>query len=162
MTTSIDSQQFDSYIPVYDVMPEKWEEASPVLVERLKMVTNAINLREIGWFLDQEVISGKQYLPGINESTNGGSNQQFRTIFRKVIEFPIINIGVNTQPHGLTIDANFTLIQMTAAGTNTVAFTGAPIPNTTDNLSYDATNVILTSTKAYTRGTSTMEYMYEL
>jgi hypothetical protein len=31
-----DSQIFDSYLPVYNVVPEKWEDARPLLVEILK------------------------------------------------------------------------------------------------------------------------------
>ena len=112
MTIGSDSQQLDSFVPVYDVIPDKWEDARGMIVEQLKMLSNAVNIREIGWFLDEELISGKQFLPGINDFADGGGSQQFRTVLRKVIVFPSLSIGANSLPHGITIDANFTLIDM--------------------------------------------------
>lgn len=47
--TPFDSTVFDSYVPVYDVMPETWEEARPALLEFIKKLSNAINVREIGF-----------------------------------------------------------------------------------------------------------------
>src|SRR5271156_990321 len=102
--TPSDSQQLESYVPVYDVAPEQWEEARPFIVEQLKRLANAITVREIGFFLDQELLSGKSFIPGGNEVLDGGSSQQFRTILRKVIVFPGLTVGVNTQPHEIFID----------------------------------------------------------
>lgn len=158
----IDSQVLESFVPVYDVVPEKWEEARPFLVEILKKMSNAINIREIGWLLDEELLAGKNFIPGLNIVADGGSTQQFRTVLRKVIVFPGLIAGVNTQPHGITIDANFTLIQLVGAATNAVAFTGEPIPNGTDTITYDATNIIITVAAPYTRAIAIMEYIQEL
>jgi hypothetical protein len=38
-----------------------------------------------------------------------------------------------------------------AAATNATAMTGEPIPNGSDTISYDATNIIITVAAAYTR-----------
>ena len=57
------SQIFESYIPVYDAVPEGWEQARPFIVEQLKALANAANIREIGWYLDEELLSGKQFIP---------------------------------------------------------------------------------------------------
>ena len=162
MSIPLDSQQLDSYIPVYDVIPEKWEEGRAFLVERLKEHANALNAREISFFLDQELLSGKLFIPGVNIATDGGSSQQFRTILRKVITFPGLTMGLNSQPHGLTVDANFSLIQMFGGATNASALTGEPLPNGADTMSYDATNVYITVAAAYTRAWAIMEYMQEL
>jgi hypothetical protein len=155
---SKDSQQFDSYLPVYDVVPEKWDDARPFFVETLKKISEAVNVRQIGWFLDQELVSGKQFF----QSPNVQDMQEFRTIFRNVIDFSPLAAGVNTQPHGLTIDANFSLMQLYAAGTDAIAFTGEPIPNGADTISYNATNIIITVAKAYTRAYAVIEYIQEL
>jgi len=153
------SQDFESYVPVYDAVPEKWEDARPFIVEQLRKITNAVNIREIGWFLDEELLSGKAFIPGKN---TGGTSQQFRSILRKVIVFPGLVAGVNTQAHGLTVNANFTLIQLFGAATDAVAFTGEPIPNGADTISYDATNIIITVAAAYTRAYAVIEYIEEL
>ncbi len=162
MTIPIDSQNLESYVPVYDAAPKTWEEGMPFIVEQLKKLANAVNAREIGFFLDQELLSGKSFIPGINIATDGGSSQQFRTILRKVIIFPGLTIGVNTQPHGITVDANFSLIQLFGAGTNATALTGEPIPNGTDTISYTSTNIIITVAAAYTRAWAVIEYIQEL
>lgn len=157
-----DSQILESYVPVYDMAPATWEEGRAFLAEQLKKLSNAINIREIGYFLDEELLSGKAFIPGINNLADGGSSQTFRTILRKVIEFPGLGIGVNTQPHGIFIDANFSLIQLFASATNAVALTGEPIPNGADKISYDATNIIITVAANYTRCWAVIEYIQEL
>lgn len=159
---SFDSQNFESYVPVYDTVPEKWEDARPFLVEQLKKISNSVNIREIGWYLDEELLSGKAYIPSAGQMAAGETSQQYRQIFRKVIVFPSLIAGVNTQPHGITIDGNFTLIQLFASATDAVAFTGEPVPNGADTLSYDATNIYITTALAYTRGVAVIEYLLEL
>jgi hypothetical protein len=162
MTLGLDSQQLESYVPVYDVAPEKWEEGRAFIVEELKKLANAINVREIGFFLDQELLSGKSFIPGVNIASDGGSSQQFRTILRKVIVFPGLTIGANTQPHGIMIDANFSLIQLWGAATNATALTGEPIPNGADTISYTSTDIIITVAAAYTRAWAVIEFIQEL
>jgi len=155
----LDSQTFESYLPVYDAIPDKWEDARAFIVEQFKKISNAVNVREIGFFLDEELLSGKAFIPG---TISGGTSQQFRTILRKVIEFPGLSVGVNTQPHGLFVDANFSLMQLYAAATNATAMTGQPIPNGSDTIIYDATNIIITVAASYTRAWAVIEYIQEL
>lgn len=162
MTIPLDSQNLESYVPVYDVAPKNWEEGRAFLVEQLKKYGNALNVREIGFYLDQELLTGKAFIPGVNNGGDGGSSQQFRTILRKVIVFPGLTAGVNTQPHEVTVDANFSLIQLWGSATNATALTGEPIPNGLDTISYDATNIIITVAANYTRAWSVMEYIQEL
>jgi hypothetical protein len=162
MTIPIDSQNLESFVPVYDVAPDTWEEGMPFIVEQLKKLANAVNAREIGFFLDQELLSGKSFIPGVNIASDGGSSQQFRTILRKVIVFPGLTPGVNTQPHGITVDSNFSLIQLFGAATNATTLTGEPIPNGADTISYTATNIIITVAAAYTRAWACIEYIQEL
>lgn len=162
MTIPIDSQILESYVPVYDVIPDEWKDARPFVVEQLKKMSNAINIREIGWFLDEELLSGKAFIPGLNNIAGTGTSQQYRTILRKVITFPGLVAGVNVQPHGITVDANFSLIQLWGSATNAVAFTGEPVPNGADTISYDVNNIIITVGAAYTRAWAFIEYIQEL
>lgn len=158
----LDSQVFESYVPVYDTVPEKWEDARPFIVEQLKKLATSVNSKEIGFFLDQELLSGKAFIPGTNNTLGGSTSQQFRTILRKVIEFPGLTVGVNSQPHGIMIDANFSLIQLFGSATNTTALTGQPIPNGADTISYTSTNIIITVAASYTRAWAVIEYIQEL
>lgn len=154
--TSQTSQIFESFVPVYDAVPEKWEDGREFLVEHLKKISNAVNIREIGWFLDEELISGKQLFPGASSP----DDQQFRTILRKVIDFGSVGVGVTSKPHGIVVNANFTLIDLWGSATDAVAFTGNPINQ--PNITYDVTNINITTTKAYTRVLAFFEYCQEL
>lgn len=171
--TPSDSQQLESYVPTYDVAPRTWEEGRPFIVEQLKKLANAINVREIGYFLDQELLTGKAFIPGVNIAAGGGSSQQFRTVLRMVVDFGALpNTGTKSVPHGIFVDANFTLVQMWAAATNPISLVSFPIPyidpNTLANgvaLTMDATNVNITTgsnRNTFTRCYVVVEYMQEL
>lgn|SRR5574338_568811 len=162
MNNQSDDQTLESFVPVYDAIPDKWEDARPFVVEQLKRLANAVNIREIGWFLDQDLLSGKAFIPGEEALNDVGTSQTFRTILRKVIVFPGLSIGVNTQPHDITIDDNFSLIQLFGAATNVTTLTGEPIPNGADTISYNSTNIIITVSAAYTRAWAVIEYIMEL
>src|SRR5512140_356468 len=111
-----DSQILESYVPTYDVAPATWEEGRAFLVEQLKRMANAINIREIGWYLDEELLSGKAFIPGIN---TGNTSQQFRTSLRKVVDVGTLVAGVNPPiPHGVVFDANLTSIDSWVEATN--------------------------------------------
>ena len=161
MTIPIDSTNLESYVPVYDVAPKEWEDARAFIVEQLKLHANAINTKEIGFFLDQELLSGKAFIPGVNQITDGGSSQQFRTILRKVIVFGSITTGLNVMAHGISVDANFTLIQLWASATNSTTFRSVTFSNS-NTIYMDATNVYITSDGNYDRCNAVVEYIQEL
>lgn len=161
MGPSID-QQLESFVPVYDAVPDKWEDARPFIVEQLKRISNAVNIREIGWFLDEELLSGKAFIPGSEALADLSTSQVFRQVLRKVIVFPGLVVGANSQPHGINVDAEFSLIQLFGAATNATALTGEPIPNGVDTISYTSTNIVITVAAAYTRAWAVIEYIQEL
>lgn len=168
----IDSQNLESYVPVYDAAPSDWEQARPFIVEQLKKLANAVNAREIGFFLDIELLSGKAFIPGVNIASDGGSSQQFRTILRKVIDFGALPAsGHKSVPHFITVDANFTLIQMWASATDPVALFSIPIPYDSAGSSMgvgiymDSTNINITvqsDRSTYTRTFVFLEFCQEL
>lgn len=155
----MDSQVFETYLPVYDTIPQPWEEARQFFIENLKKISIAVNIREIGWFLDDERLTGQQFIPPAIVS---GDSQQYRSILRKVIDFSPLAAGVNTRAHGIVFDANFTLMHLYAAATDAVALTAIPIPNGANTISMNAVNVIITSTAAFTRAFAVVEYIQEL
>lgn len=162
MTLSIDSQQFESYVPVYDVVPEKWEDARPFIVEQLKKISNAVNIREIGWFLDQELLSGKAFIPGMAQVLDGGSSQQFRQILRMVVITGPLVIGANPGvPHNIVFDANFTLIQLWVSATNSTTLQAITMSDP-QNVTMDANNINITSPGVFDRSFAFVEYIQEL
>lgn len=162
----VNTQDYESYIPVYDTVPETWDEARPFLVEQLKKIGNEDTTQQIGWYLRTETVTGKLLFATQNMIDRGGESDQYRTIFRKVFDFQNPGAGVNTQAHGLSIDANFTLIHMYGAVSNANTRSGRPIPsgqNTGDWVAYTSANVQLNlQAPSWTRGIVVMEYTYEL
>lgn len=144
------NQTLESYLPVYDTVPEAWPEARPFFVEQLKRIANAVNAREIGWYVNEEVISGKQFQPS-NVSTG-----TFRSILRKSFTISPVVAGTNTIVHGINISSNFTLIHLYVSLTNDVLKTGISI-----NASYNATSITFSAGAAYSRGVIVIEYMQE-
>lgn len=159
MTTPNDSQKFESYVPVYDVVPEKWEDAREFLVEHLKKISNAVNTRTIGWLLDEELLSGQAFIPGV--TIPGNNPSEFRQVLRKVIDVSPLAAGVNAGVnHGILFDANFTLIDLWVSGTNSGTFTARRI--TGNDVIMNATQLVITSPQAFDRGFCVCEYIQEL
>lgn len=155
-----DSQQLESYVPVYDAIPETWDEAKPFLVEQLKRISNAVNIREIGWFLDEELLSGKAFLPASTPMNDLSTSQVFRTVLRKVIVFPGVVAGVNTIAHNITNDANYEQIALWACATNSTTFTSTVFGNS-DTIRVVGPDVIITSDGTYDRCKAYLEYIQE-
>lgn len=152
------AQQFEAYLPVYDTVPESWEEGRQFLVEQLKKISNAVNAREIGWLLDEELISGKQFIPSAINPT--GEMQQFRTVLRIVVDVSPLVAGANSFAHNITVDANFTLIDMWVAATRSATPIAQVI--TDSNVTIDATNINITSPGAFNRAFCVIEYIQEV
>ncbi len=156
---TLSSQEFESYLPVYDAVPEKWEEARPFLVESFKKISNAVNVREIGFYLDEELLSGKAFIPGV--TIPGNNPGLFRQVLRKVVDVSPLTAGLNAGvPHGITFDVNFTLIDLWVSGTNSGTLTARRI--TGNDVVMNATNLVITSPQAFDRAFCTVEYIQEL
>lgn len=171
MTIPIDSQNLETYVPVYDAIPEKWEEARSFVVEQLKKISEGVNRREIGFYLDQELLTGGSFIPGVNIVEEGGTSQQFRSILRIVVDFgPLPNTGTKSVPHEITFDANFTLIKLWASATDPVGLVAIPIPfaqpaGLNVQLLMNQFNVVITTTSNlsnFTRCFVFIEYIQEL
>jgi hypothetical protein len=157
---SFDSQILESFLPVYDTMPETWQQAQPVLVEQLKKISDAVNIREIGWYLDEELLSGKAFIPGV--IVGGNNPEEYRQIFRKVIVFGPITTGLNSRPHGIFFDGNFTLIQLWASATKNTGTVRAVTFSNPDTINMDVTNINITSDQAYNICYAVVEYLLEV
>jgi hypothetical protein len=153
-----DSQILESYVPVYDTAPVTWEEGRAFLAEQLKKLANAINIREIGYFLDEELLSGKAFIPGAN---TGNTSQQFRTILRKVVDVGPLVAGVNAPiPHGVVFDANLTSIDSWVEATNSTTLQAVTLVS--PELVINGPNVNITSPGVFDRAFLIWEYVQEL
>jgi len=149
------SQIYEAFLPVYDAIPELWEEAKPFLVENLKKISQGVNDREIGLYLDNQLLTGGQFIPVAT------STQEYRSIFRKVINTGALIAGVNTFPHGVTFDVNFTLIDLWVSATDSVGFNAITMSDPA-NVTMDATNINITSPSAFDRSFAFVEYILEI
>jgi hypothetical protein len=157
---NIDSQVFESYVPVYDAVPEKWEDARQFLVEHLKKISNAVNIREIGWYLDEELLSGKQFIPSNAMALVQGTAPLSRTILRKVVDCSPLVAGANNFAHDIVFDSNFTLIDLWVAATDSVALIAQVI--TDSNVTLDNMDINITSPGAFDRAFCVVEYIQEV
>lgn len=165
MSTSINEEQ-EAFVPQYDAIPEDWNQARQILTEYLKKISDAINVREIGWFLDEELQSGGQFIQG--------ANGEYRGIFRKTIDVGALPAaaGTNTTAHGITINDQFTLLHLYGAASDPTGLNYIPVPYASNTagesveLYMDATNVYVevasASYGAYTRCYVVIEYIKEL
>lgn len=145
------SQIYESYLPIYDTVPEKWEEARAFFVEQLKKISQAVNDREIGFFQETQIITGKQF-PKLN------GQEEFRTVFRKIINSGALIAGANPPiAHGITFNNQFTLIDLWVAATD--AASASIITNA--NVIMDATNITITSPAVYAKSYIIIEYLLE-
>jgi len=161
MSFSDDSQIFESYVPVYDTVPDSWNDARPFLVEQLKKISNAVNLREIGFFLDEELISGKQFIPTSSMSGPTSSNsQQFRTILRKVVNVGPLVAGANVFAHGVNFDANLTSIDSWVEATNSTTLEAITLVY--PELIINGPNININSPGAFDRAFFFWEYIQEV
>lgn len=160
MTTNSQNQIFESYVPQYDAVPQKWDEAREFLVEHLRKITQGVNVRVIGWYLDEELLSGKQMFPGITSA----NNQQFRTVLRKVVDCSPLAPGLNPFAHGILFDANFSLIHLWVSATDFGVPIAIPIPDGIpgNSVNMDATFINITVNNAYPRAFAVVEYIQEL
>lgn len=155
------SQFFESYVPVYDVVPEKWEDARDFIVEHLKKISNAVNVREIGWFLDEELLSGKQFIPSNSTALVQGTAPQFRSILRKVVDCGPLIAGVNPPiPHGVIFDSNLTSIDSWVEATNSATLQAVTLVS--PELVINGANINITSPGVFDRAFFFWEYIQEL
>lgn len=148
------SQEFESYVPIYDAIPEDWDEAKVALTERLRKITESLNAKEIGFYLEEELLAGSQF------SGPDGNPNEFRSIFRKVVDASPLDLGANSFAHGINIDANFTLIKMHVSATDSTALTSKIIAD--DDVDLDAVNINITSPAMFDRACAIIEYILEV
>lgn len=174
MTNPLSAQTLTTYLPQYDVVPDKWEDARPFFVEALKRISNAVNAREIASFLDTEVLTGGQFIPGINTDPTQTPNQ-YRDILRIVVDTGTLpNAGTITIPHTIGGSSGygdiFSLINLYLSATDPVGLTSFSLQYwsiTGGDITINLTNtdIVITTISdysSYTRSYCTIEYLQQV
>lgn len=162
-----------TYVAVYDSVPEKWEDARPMLVEILRRLTSSSNAKEIGSFLNMQLLTGRQFIPGTNINPNLQPNE-YRDVFRMVIDFGALpNAGTKSVAHNITAVPDFsvfTLVNLYLSATDAIAFTSFSLQYWSVApgdivLSLTSTNIVVTTASDYsnfTRSFCVIEYMLQV
>jgi hypothetical protein len=159
------SQTYETYTPVYDEVPAAWEDGRVFLTEQLKRISNGLNDREIGFLLDEELLTGQAFIPGVT------TGQAFRSVLRMVVVFgPLPNASTKSVPHNVVVDANFSLMNMYLSATDPIDLVGFSLQYysvaTSDIvLSYDVSNIVVTTQSNYSNYTTSyvvFEYIQQL
>ena len=161
MVLQQDSQVYETYVPVYDTIPEKWEDARGAIAEQLKKLANGVNVRENALFIDDEILTGGQFIPTAAMSSNNSSNsQQFRSILRSVVDVSPLVIGANAFAHNVTFDANLTSINSWVEATNSTTLEAITLVY--PDLVINGPTINITSPGAFDRAFFFWEYVQEI
>ena len=88
----------------------KMQELFIRLYQNLGLMADNLNKKEFGFYLNQVLVNGKVFYNPL--STDAGlyatnDEMYLRPNFRTVVRFTTIEIGANTEPHGLTIGSTW-------------------------------------------------------
>jgi len=157
-------QNNNNFVRNYSAIPEEWKESQQFLTEHLREVSAGVNIRDIGLYQKDEILTGQQFVPSAAKPT------VLRNVFRKVIDTgALTNLTTpRTVAHGITISANTIVTKIYGAATDpSTSFIPLPFASSAGNnieLEMDGTNIILTSAAnlpAYTASYVVVEYMQE-
>jgi hypothetical protein len=151
-----------------DINSEEFKELLVRLYQTVNNIALATNLKETGYFLTQEFVTGSLYFNVNNDFNNT------RPVYRTVVNFGALpSTGTKTVAHGIpNVTNTFSVVRIYGAATNPTSVDFIPIPypsatSVTDQLelSADATNVYITTGgtdySAYTTTYVIIEYIKE-
>lgn len=122
----------NNFIPESYIFPEdNFEEYDVKLREYLNTMAAAVNTKDSGLYDEEEVVTGKQFLPTYSTTTAGNLN--YRNVYRKVVDFGALpNSGTKNVAHGINFTSDFSLVTTYGGATDpTTSF--LPIPYTDVN-----------------------------
>ena len=162
------SENLSNFVRSYNAIPDEWNDAQEFLVEHLREVSDGINVRDIGYYQEEEVLTGQQFVPSAANPT------VLRNVFRKVVDLGGLNDFTATNPqniaHGITITADTLIPRLYGAATDpSTTFIPLPFVDMSGGggnieLTMDGTNIVLRSNADYSGFTSAyavVEYVQE-
>ncbi len=149
-----------------EVTSPEFKELMVRLYQNLNIMSLNLNLRDAGYYTQQEFINGQLFFPNPTLNSTTSQTPIFRQAFRKIINFGALpNAGLKTYAHGITITSSFSFTRIYGCATDPVALKYIPLPYAgvgTIELSVDATNINVTTTTnrtAYTLTYIVLEYI---
>jgi hypothetical protein len=107
----------NNFLPQNYIIPEEQSEKDYKLREYLNNIATAVNTKDSGIYDAVETITGQLFLPVF--SSNTGANANYRSVFRKVVNFGSLpNTATKSVAHGITFSNDFSVTKLYAAATN--------------------------------------------
>jgi hypothetical protein len=168
--SSIPSQaNFGAYIPTtynfdvqqlysVDINSQEFKELLVRLAQNVNTMLLGINLRDAGYYSQEEFINGQTFFPNPNLNSTTSQQPIDRQVFRKVINFGALpNAAIKSVAHGITITSAFSFTRIYACASDQSGSSYIPIPyvstvavNQNIELYVDATNVNIATAIDYT------------
>ena len=167
------TNDFDSYLPVYQDIPSDWESARQFLLERLREINETLNIKDYGLYIDRDTLNCQAWLPGAD-------GVEYRDVIRHVVDigalpnFAVVNPLVVA--HGIVFSENTSITRLYGTATDPDATTitsGIPLPfvemvgGAHIGLEITNTDIIITGDgatdySAYTRSFVVVEWIDEV
>lgn len=139
------------------------EELQIRLYQNLSLMANTINLKDSGYYSQQEFVNGQAYFPDPTLSSGTPTVPVYRQVFRKVVDFGALpNAATKSVAHGISITNTFSFTRIYAAASDPIALLYFPIPGNGVNITVDVANVNITTTvnlSSYTKCYVVLEYI---
>jgi hypothetical protein len=156
----------NNFLPENYIIPDEIDQKDVKIREYLNNISIAVNKKDSGIYDSIETITGQSFLPTFSTSTS--SNTNYRTVFRKTIDFGSLpNTTTKSVAHGIIFGTTFSTTKIYGSATDpTNSFIPLPYssPTLANNieLNLDGTNVnIITGSDrtSYTRSFVIIEYI---
>ena len=155
--------ELNSFIVENELFTDKeFSEFLLTFQDKYNDLVSALNKKDFGYYSDQEVLCGQLRFDRDNV-------QNVKNVYRLVVDIgALLNNGLKSVAHGLTIPSNFELIRLYGAASDQTGKVFLPLPYVSATfpieLYMDATNINIRTTDdktAYTVCTVTIEYLQE-
>lgn len=131
-----------------DLESRQFKELIVRLYQTVNNLSLAVNLKDSGYYVDQEFVTGQQYFPNPALSSTTSQTPTYRQTFRKVVNFGALpNTATKQVAHGITFGNGFSATRIYGAATDPTTPLWAPIPYSSPTLAnnielyIDGTNV---------------------
>ncbi len=137
-----------------DVNSDDFKELIVRLYQQMNNVSTALNLKESGYCITTEFVTGKLFFAAATVSEQEPPNM--RPVYRLVVNTGALGAGANTIPHNLSIGTTWSFISIYGAATDTTNNNYYPLPwvkstgATNIEVELNATNVVITNASGLT------------
>lgn len=135
-----------------DVNSPRFKELLIRLYQNINNISNLINIKDSAYYDVNEILNGQQFFPNPNLSTQVGTQQAYRAVIRKTINFGgLPNAGTTSIAHNIAINSQYSFTRIYGVASDQTNKVFIPIPyasptlNKNIEINVDATNVNITT-----------------